>query len=155
MFVGIDNDIRKLLDGHLTFIYIFFGLMLAAVITLKVFKLFILKRSEQGNEEYSKWIAFKRWMEDYSVTKNYPIDSLVLWQDYLIYGLALGVSKKALSELPIKYETSNEFVVLGFELTSRSGITTPYPIETWITEIVDNLIELTAFIPEMFGTDKT
>ncbi|PJE67968.1 hypothetical protein COU94_04350 [Candidatus Shapirobacteria bacterium CG10_big_fil_rev_8_21_14_0_10_38_8] len=42
-------------------------------------------------------------MTDYSVTKNYPLDSVILWEKYLVYGAALGISLKALSQLPIDY----------------------------------------------------
>ncbi|WKZ25508.1 MAG: DUF2207 domain-containing protein [bacterium] len=69
--------------------------------------IFMPKKSKWGGEELAGWLAFKKWLMDYSVTKNYPIDSVILWEKYLVYGTALGISIKALSQLPIKFSESN------------------------------------------------
>jgi len=61
------------------------------------------KRTEKGREETARWLAFKKHLEEYSKTVKEPIDSLNLWEKYLIYGIVLGVSKKALSQFPINF----------------------------------------------------
>jgi uncharacterized membrane protein len=61
------------------------------------------KRTEKGSLETAQWLAFKKHMEEYQKTKNYPIDSIVLWEKYLVYGTVLGISAKALSQFPIKF----------------------------------------------------
>ncbi|PIU34363.1 hypothetical protein COT03_02325, partial [Candidatus Shapirobacteria bacterium CG07_land_8_20_14_0_80_39_18] len=61
------------------------------------------RRTEKGREEVAGWLAFKTWLKDYSVTKNYPVDSIVLWEKYLVYGTLFGVSLKALSSLPVSF----------------------------------------------------
>ncbi|KKQ53887.1 MAG: putative membrane protein [Candidatus Woesebacteria bacterium GW2011_GWC1_38_13] len=64
---------------------------------------FMYKKSDKGLQEYANWKAFKSYIKDYSVTKNYPIDSVILWEKYLVYGATLGVSLKALSQMPINF----------------------------------------------------
>jgi len=80
----------------------FLTLVASLLVTLFVSS-FFNKRTEFGNSEYAKWLAFKKHLVDYSVTKNHPIDSVVLWGKYLIYGAALGVSLKAISQLPVSF----------------------------------------------------
>jgi len=65
-------------------------------------------RTVKGLEEASLWKAFKKHMQDYQQTKKYPIDSIILWEKYLVYGALFGVSAKTLSQLPIQF-SSEEF----------------------------------------------
>lgn len=80
----------------------FLTLVASLLVTLFISS-FFNKRTEFGNNEYAKWLAFKKHLVDYSVTKNHPIDSVVLWGKYLVYGAALGVSLKAISQLPVSF----------------------------------------------------
>lgn len=59
------------------------------------------KRTDKGLEEASKWLGFKKHLKEYNQTIKDPIDSVVIWEKYLIYGSVLGISLKTLSELPI------------------------------------------------------
>ncbi|PJC80007.1 hypothetical protein CO009_02965, partial [Candidatus Shapirobacteria bacterium CG_4_8_14_3_um_filter_35_11] len=61
------------------------------------------KRSKKGRTEAAGWKAFKKHLKEYKQTVNYPIDSIILWEKYLVYGTVLGVSAKALSALPVKF----------------------------------------------------
>lgn len=63
----------------------------------------IRRRSFKGKEEFDKWIAFKRFLSDYSNLKNYGPKSIVLWEKYLIYGTVLGVSKTVFKALKILF----------------------------------------------------
>ena len=67
---------------------------------------FMYRKTDNGLQEYANWKAFKSYIKDYSVTKNYPIDSVILWEKYLVYGATLGISLKALSQLPISFPES-------------------------------------------------
>ena len=44
-----------------------------------IMKMYGEKRTKDGNEETAKWIAFKKHLKEYETTKNYPIDSIILW----------------------------------------------------------------------------
>jgi uncharacterized membrane protein len=91
----------------------------------KFFAPFMHKRTQFGNQEKAKWIAFQKFLRDYSVTKNYRIDSVILWEKYLVYGAALGISTKALSELPLQFpthelESSNIYPIIYVNNTDTS-----------------------------------
>ena len=74
------------------------------VFLLILFYITMDKRTLKGAQEAAGWIAFKKYLKDYSVTKNYPLESVIIWEKYIVYGSALGISLKALSELPIKFK---------------------------------------------------
>jgi len=81
-------------------VFIELGLYIPVLVFLAIF---MDKLTPSGAIEASKWKAFKKYLRDYRVTKNYPLDSVILWEKYIVYGCALGVSLKALSELPLKF----------------------------------------------------
>ena len=101
-----------------------FPLNFFAIIILAVLKPLINKRTSKGNKELAGWRAFRSWLKDYSVTKNYPIDSVILWEKYLVYGSALGISLKALSQLPIKY--SEAYASSGLYLAGATNAQTSF-----------------------------
>ena len=76
------------------------------------------KRTEKGALETAGWIAFKRHLEEYRQTVKDPIDSIIIWEKYLVYGAALGVSLKTLSELPIQFSNSDQVLVASYWGTS-------------------------------------
>lgn len=86
----------------------FFFFLVLFVVILSVFP-FDKRRTERGLKETAEWLAFKKWLKEYSVTKNYPVDSIILWEKYLVYGTLFGVSLKALSSLPVSF-SEEEFV---------------------------------------------
>lgn len=59
------------------------------------------RRSYKGKEEFDKWMAFKRFLNDFSNLKEYGPKSIVLWEKYLIYATVLGVAKKVLKVLKV------------------------------------------------------
>ncbi|MBP9781624.1 DUF2207 domain-containing protein, partial [Candidatus Woesebacteria bacterium] len=67
-----------------------------------------LKRTQRGGVEAAGWKAFKKHLKDYAKTKESPIDSIILWEKYLVYGTILGVSVKALSQLPVNFSAADQ-----------------------------------------------
>ena len=56
-------------------------------------------------KERLEWEAFKNFLSDLAMMKKYAPEDMVIWKDWLIYGVALGVGEnveKALEELNIK-----------------------------------------------------
>ena len=45
-----------------------------------------------GEEYDAKWHNFKKYIEDFSLIKEYPPESVVIWNKYLVYATALGVA---------------------------------------------------------------
>lgn len=63
----------------------------------------ILKKAsiltENGMKEKSEWKALKRYMEDYSLLNEKEAPDIVLWEKYLVYATAFGISKKVINQL--------------------------------------------------------
>ena len=57
--------------------------------------------SEKGREEASQWKGLKKYMEDYSLLKERLAPDIVLWEKYLVFATAFGVSKKLIKQLKV------------------------------------------------------
>ena len=91
-----------------------FGVALVSTILSGIMLSNAEKRTRLGAEEAAKWLAFKKHLEEYRQTKNDPIDSIVIWENYLVYGTLLGVSSKTLSELPLQISENEGMVAMGY-----------------------------------------
>jgi uncharacterized membrane protein len=58
------------------------------------------RRTKYGSDQHSKWRAFKRFLEDFSQMKSANISSLVVWEQYLVYAVSLGVAHNVIKYLP-------------------------------------------------------
>lgn len=55
--------------------------------------------TEKGNEEVARWKGLKNYMEDYSMLDEKLVPDIVLWEKYLVYATAFGISKKVIEQL--------------------------------------------------------
>jgi len=46
----------------------------------------------EGRVFYLKWMGLKRYLEDYSLLNEKPPESIILWEEYLVYATALGIA---------------------------------------------------------------
>ena len=97
------NSAQSLLPTVFSWAMLNFIVGLFMAILLLAFQAKAHKRSQKGHHQAELWTAFKQHMKDYRQTKNYPIDSVILWEQYLVYGTLFGVSMKALAKLPVKF----------------------------------------------------
>ncbi len=58
--------------------------------------------------EYQKWKAFKRYLNNSFSIKTAKHKTLIIWNEYLIYATALGVSKRVIKELKANNLITNE-----------------------------------------------
>jgi uncharacterized membrane protein len=88
-----------------------------------------------GEEYDAKWQNFKKYIQDFSLIKEYPPESVVIWNKYLVYATALGVAdavRKAMEiSLPADELNSSDIYVFhstgGYALMTSSlstGVTT-------------------------------
>ena len=59
--------------------------------------------TQEGVDEKNKWDAFKKYMEDFSMLDQKEIPELVLWEKYLVFATAFGISEKVLKQLKVVY----------------------------------------------------
>ena len=50
--------------------------------------------SENGLEDYKKWMGFKTFLNDYTLMKENPLMSVVVWERYYAYAIELKCSSK-------------------------------------------------------------
>jgi uncharacterized membrane protein len=68
-----------------------------------------------GEEYDAKWHNFKRYIKDFSLIKEYPPESIVIWNKYLVYATALGAAdavKKAMELYVPKEELDGSDIYL-------------------------------------------
>lgn len=57
------------------------------------------KHSYFSNEdEFDKWVALKKFLNDFSVINQRDMMEVKIWDKYLIYGIAMGVNRKIVLE---------------------------------------------------------
>ena len=70
-----------------------------------------------GREYYARWHNFKKYIEDYSLIKEYSPESVKVWNRYLVYATALGVAEgvKRAMELSIPDDKLIENDIYSFD----------------------------------------
>ena len=59
--------------------------------------------TQKGTDEKEQWRAFKKYMEDFSLLKDKEVPALVIWEKYLVFATAFGISEKVLKQLKVIY----------------------------------------------------
>lgn len=90
------------------------NMQLAIGISIIFFAVYIFfkapKHSNFKQEDYvGKWISFKKYLEDYSMLSEQESNAIVIWEQYLIYAIALGINKKIIK----KYAQLNNIKLLN------------------------------------------
>jgi uncharacterized membrane protein len=52
------------------------------------------QRSPEGNQRFLEWQGVRNYLRDFSQLADAPVGHLVLWERYLVYAAALGVSEQ-------------------------------------------------------------
>ncbi len=81
-----------------------------------------------GREYDSKWQNFKKFIQDFSLIKEHPPESVVIWNHYLVYATALGVAdevrKTMEMSLPVEELSRSDIYLFhyygGYTLLSSS-----------------------------------
>ncbi len=65
--------------------------------------------TENGRVFYLKWNNLKKFLEDNSLIKEHPPESIVVWKKYLIYGAALGVADKVYESMKLQVPNISDY----------------------------------------------
>lgn len=60
------------------------------------------KRTKNGNEDYTKWKAFKNFLVDFGNFNEKELPELILWEKYLVYAVTLGCASKLAKTMEVK-----------------------------------------------------
>ena len=59
--------------------------------------------TQPGKIEKQQWKGLKNYMIDFSMLKDREVPDLVLWEQYLVYATAFGISEKVVKQLKVVY----------------------------------------------------
>lgn len=118
---NLDEERRKIRSKIVNreWIYIIIGMLLIMLIPFMLFLVGIYagiiillivngmniskvgKLSNEGFYETKRWVALKKYMEDYSLLKEKTVPDIVLWEKFLVYATTFGISKKVIEQLKV------------------------------------------------------
>ncbi len=92
---------------HVNFIlsYLVFPLSLVYLI----YSLMLKRRTKKGNEDYVRWKAFKRFLEDFGSFETKELPAISLWERYLVYATVFGLAKEVEEAMNTKIHEFGEF----------------------------------------------
>ena len=70
--------------------------------------IFVITRkfyTKKGAEDYAKWMAHKRFLEDFSRFNEKELPEVTLWDKYLVYAVVLDCADSLSKEMNIKIST--------------------------------------------------
>ncbi len=70
----------------------------------------------KGAEHYAKWMAHKRFLEDFSRFDEKELPEVILWDKYLVYATILGCADELSKQMEVKInamDTSSDTVIVG------------------------------------------
>ncbi|MFA6738807.1 MAG: DUF2207 domain-containing protein [Bacilli bacterium] len=83
------------------------GISIAVTALFTSYIIHIKRRSKQGNEEYVRWHAFKKFLEEFSHFDDYPMPSITIWEHYLVYAVSFGIADLVEKQLRFKFKQLN------------------------------------------------
>lgn len=76
---------------------------IVAIVISAISFVFMKRRSFEGEKHFSHWMAFKKFLKDFSNLSKAELPEIALWEHYLVYAASLGVAKEALRNLRAAY----------------------------------------------------
>jgi uncharacterized membrane protein len=90
------------------------GACVLTAIALGFGTLLLRSRTPEGAQRAAEWKAFKRKLRDFSQMEEAPIGHLVLWERYLVYAVALGVSEHLARALAARIPAEQQAAFASF-----------------------------------------
>lgn len=71
------------------------------------------KRTKKGNEDYARWKAFKKFLNDFGTFETKELPEIILWERYMVYATVFGLAEKVSKVMNVKIkelETAGMYV---------------------------------------------
>ena len=91
--------IIALLMGNFYYMFVFLIVGIAMGIACRQSRDF----NQEGQNQYELWLAFRRFLTDFSNLDKAELPQLILWEHYLVYAVVLGVAAEVIHQLPVVY----------------------------------------------------
>lgn len=86
---------------------LFSVIVFICALVFMIYALTFNKRTKRGAEDYQKWKAFKRFLEDFGRFDEKELPEIVLWERYLVYANIFGIADKVGKTMKIKFNEIN------------------------------------------------
>ena len=83
-------------DYFLTYLLPVFGIIFL------IYSILLIKKTPKGMEHYTKWVAFKNFLDDFGSFELKELPEVVLWERYLVYATVFGLAKKVQKVMNVK-----------------------------------------------------
>lgn len=60
------------------------------------------KRTKKGNEDYAKWKAFKKFLNDFGTFDTKELPEVALWERFMVYATVFGLAEKVSKVMNVK-----------------------------------------------------
>ncbi len=110
------------------------------IVIMIVLFIFVITRkfyTKKGVEHYAKWMAHKRFLEDFSRFDEKELPEVTLWDKYLVYAIILGCADELSKEMSIKMASMNN---LGTTYGDYDPYFTHYHITTNVYTSINNSV---------------
>lgn len=67
------------------------------------------KYTDEGMLYAERWKKFKKFLEDYSLIKEHPPESIAIWNRYLVYATALGVADEVYKAMKLHLYSGSDY----------------------------------------------
>lgn len=78
-----------------------------------IYTCLFFKRTKKGNEDYAKWKAFKKFLNDFGTFDTKELPEIALWERYIVYATVFGLAEKVSKVMNVKIkelETSGVYM---------------------------------------------
>ena len=111
-----------------------FALGIGLIIYPTIWKKSMGQWTKEGRVFYLKWKNFEKYLTDYSLIEKYPPSSIIIWDHYIVYAMALGVADEALKNMklaiPVAQMSSSHFHTIYYYPLFYTGMRTAYASST-------------------------
>lgn len=93
---------------------------ISIIILMIILIIFVITRrfyTKKGAEHYAKWMAHKRFLEDFSRFNEKELPEVTLWDKYLVYAVVLDCADKLSKEMELKIPNidTTDTVYVGYD----------------------------------------
>ena len=101
VFLGIKENTLSILG------YVFGDLLISILLIANICK--FKNSTENGAIEYSKWLAHKRFLKDFSKFDEKELPEIELWEKYMVTATILGCANKVRKAMQMKIANINDY----------------------------------------------
>ncbi len=81
----------------------YIGIIILSIILI-VYTSLVRKKTYHGKEELAKWLAFKRFLNDFGQFDNSKVSEVILREKYLVYAVVLNCAKNLIKTMDLQFE---------------------------------------------------